>query len=105
MSTQTQEKIFVNSAFFNEKVFDNGDSIIKVDIKDTDEFVKFVKENKNKDNTLRLIISKKKTQQEGKSSHYSYVDTWVPNGQKSQSKSVGKSSKPAQQQQEEEELI
>jgi hypothetical protein len=78
------EKVYVNSAFFDEKVFDDGGSIIKVSIKNVDDFIKFVKENANKDKSLKLVISKKKNVEEGKSSHYSYVDTFVPRSQNTQ---------------------
>lgn len=77
MSTQTNEKVYVNSLWFEEKIFDDGGSILKVNAK-ADELVKFLKENKNADGYVKLVISKKKNIEPGKSTHYAYLDTWQP---------------------------
>lgn len=108
MSTQTNEKVYVNSAIFDEKVFDDGGSIIKVNIKDTDELIKFIKENRNDDKSLRLVISKKKNPKEGAPSHYSYVDSFIPRSQQTgpiSNKAVVKPKKVVQSVEQEEELI
>lgn len=74
----TQQKTYLNAAYFEEKEFDNGNSIIKVSIKDINELIQFLQDNKNSDNSIRLVISKKKNIEPNKSTHYAYVDTWQP---------------------------
>lgn len=78
--SDTNQKQYVNSLWFEEKNFDSGGSILKVNVK-VDELVKFLKDNKNKDGYTKLVIAKKKTVEPGKSTHYAYLDTWVPSGQ------------------------
>ncbi len=95
------EKVYVNAIYFTEKVFNDGGSILKADVK-VDELVKFLKENRTEDGRVRLVISKKKTIEEGKSTHYATLDTWVPNGQKPQVKPVSKPTKKSVEQPEEE---
>lgn len=105
----SEQKTYVNAAFFDEKVFDDGGSIIKVTIKDTDEFIKFLKEHRNEDKSIRLVISKKKNVEQGKSSHYSYIDTFVPRSQQTPqavpAKPVVKAKKVEKVVEQEEELI
>lgn len=97
MTTNKTEKVYVNSLWFEEKSFGDGGSILKVNIKDTDELIKFIKENRKSDKSLKLVISKKQNIEEGKSTHYAYVDTWEPsNNRPASSRSASPStSKPS----------
>lgn len=102
----SEQKVYANSMWFEEKTFSDGGSILKVNIK-ADELVKFLKENKNEDGYVKLVISKKKTIEEGKSTHYAYLDTWQPTN-KSQAvttKAVTKTKKVVEKVEQEEELI
>lgn len=80
MST-TNEKVYVNSIWFEELTFNNGNTILKASIV-VDDLIKFLKENKNKDGRVNLVISKKQKVEKGKSTHYSYLDTWEPSNSK-----------------------
>lgn len=107
--SNTNEKVYVNSIWFEEKVFDDGGSILKASIT-VDELIAFLKANKNKEGKVNLVISKKKNIEPKKSTHYAYLDTWQPAqrtnaaGAKAPSaKPISKTVKPTQQ--EEESLI
>lgn len=105
----SEQKTFINEAYFDEKVFGDGGSIIKVDIKNTDDFIKFLKDNRREDKSLKFVISKKKKLEEGKSSHYAYLDTWQPTTKKqptqTPAKEVAKSPKKLIAQETDEDLI
>ena len=107
MSNTTNEKVYVNSMWFEEKNFDSGGSILKVNVK-ADELIKFLKDNKNSDGYVKLVIAKKKNIEPGKSTHYCTLDTWVsPNKTgPTSTKTVSKpTKKPVVQAEQEEELI
>lgn len=102
------DKVYVNSIFFEEKVFTDGGSILKANIT-VDELIKFLKDNKSADGKVKLVISKKKTIVPNKSTHYAYLDTWAPSGGASfpskKSATPAKSSKPISQVSEPEEQL
>lgn len=79
MSTNTNksDKVYVNAMWFEEKTFDDGGSIIKVNIT-ADDMIKFLKENKNKDGYVKIVVSKRKQVGEKGQTHYAYLDTWQP---------------------------
>lgn len=76
MNTNTQ-KTFVNSMWFEEKTFNDGGSILKVDINAKD-MVDFLKQHKNDKGYVKIVISKRKTPGEKGQTHYAYLDTWQP---------------------------
>ena len=91
------EKTYVNSIYFDELTFSDGNSILKASVKDINELIKFLKANANKDNSIKLVISKKKNQKEGSSTHYAYVDTWQPKNTSATSKPNSKTAKSSPQ--------
>lgn len=102
----SEQKVYCNAAFFDEKAFDNGNSIIKVNSKNAKDLAKFVLDNANKDGSIRLVISRRKEVEEGKSSHYCYVDQWAPSNQAKPTVQPSKASKKSPPQSEDgEELI
>ena len=90
MSTQASDKVYINTLWFDEKVFDDGGSIIKVTVLSVDELIKFVQDNKTEDGKLRFNISKKRTFQEGKSTHYAVLDNWQPTNKTTTTKPAAK---------------
>ncbi len=78
---EQKQKIYVDEIWIDEKTFDDGGSFLKLGIK-VDEFIVFLQKHKNEKGRVNLIVSKKRSQvEEGKSTHYSYLDTWQPKGQ------------------------
>lgn len=77
MSTPNNEKVYVNAIWLEEKVFNDGGSILKANIK-VDELIKFLKDNKDSEGRVKLVISRKKNVEAGKSTHYATLDTWKP---------------------------
>lgn len=73
----SEQKQYVNSMWFEEKSFTDGGSILKVNIK-ADELIKFLNDNKDESGSVKIVISKKRTLEEGKSTHYATLDTWKP---------------------------
>lgn len=90
MSTQANDKVYINTLWFGEKVFDDGGSIIKVTVLSADELIKFVQDHKTEDGKLRFNILKKRTFQEGKSTHYAVLDNWQPTNKTTTAKPMTK---------------
>lgn len=82
MNNTTEQKQFINGLWVQEKSFDNGNTILKLSIL-PEKFIESIKSVKvNEKGYIKLIISKKKSLGENGDSHYCYVDTWQPSGQK-----------------------
>lgn len=80
MSDNKIDRIFVDGLWASEKKFDNGGSILKVSLL-VEKFAPFVKKHKNKSGYINIIIAPKKNPDD-KSTHFSYLDTWEPNKNK-----------------------
>lgn len=75
MSDKNQ-KTYVDGLWIREKKFDDGSSILKVSVL-VDKFSEFVNKHKKTDGFVNVVISAKRNPDE-KSSHYAYLDTFVP---------------------------
>lgn len=72
-----EQKVYVNPMWFEEKTFNDGGSILKVNIQ-AEDLIKFLKANKNKDGYVKIVISKRKQVGDKGQTHYAYLDTWQP---------------------------
>ena len=73
-----KEKIFMNGIFVREKTFDNGGSILNVDIINVDEFAKQLKQHAKADGKITLEIKSRREKAENGLSHYVEVSQFVP---------------------------
>ena len=74
-------KIYVNAMWFEQKTFDDGGSILKVNTK-VDEMIKFLKDHKDENGYVKIVISKRKEVGEKGQTHFATLDTWRPDGSK-----------------------
>lgn len=70
------EKVFINGVSIKEKSFDNGDSILKVSLKD--EGVDQLKELLNKDGWVNIDIKKRREVGAKGQTHYMQLNTYQP---------------------------
>lgn len=76
---QNKEKIFMNGIFVREKTFENGGSILNVDIINVDEFSKQLQQYKNKDSKVTLEIKSRRVKAENGLTHYVEVSQFNMN--------------------------
>ena len=76
---ENKEKIFMNGIFVREKTFENGGSILNVDIINVDEFSKQLQQHKNKDNKVTLEIKSRRVKAENGLTHYVEVSQFNMN--------------------------
>jgi DNA topoisomerase IA len=81
-----EEKKYVNGMIIKEKVFDNGGTQLKLNIK-TDDFIAQLKEM-SENGWVNLIVSRRKEPSDTGITHYAYQDTWKPTKQKTTNKVV-----------------
>jgi hypothetical protein len=75
------EKVFINGVFLREKEFDNGGSIIKVEIPNVSEFIQQLKNLANEQGKIRLDIKKRMNKGDNGLSHYMQLNTFIPKSQ------------------------
>ena len=73
-----KQKIFMNGIFVREKTFDNGGSILNVDIINVDDFTKQLNEHKKSDGKITLEIKSLRVKGENGLTHYVEVSQFVP---------------------------
>tara|TARA_R100000541_G_scaffold58407_1_gene69612 strand:+ start:2146 stop:2421 length:276 start_codon:yes stop_codon:yes gene_type:complete len=71
-----EEKKYVNGMIIKEKVFDNGGTQLKLNIK-TDDFINQLKDL-TENGWVNLIVAKRKEASDTGITHYAYLDTWKP---------------------------
>ena len=76
-----EDKIFINGVFLREKEFDNGGSIIKVEIPNVLQFAEQLKSLANEQGKIRLDIKKRMNKGDNGLSHYMQLNTFVPKSQ------------------------
>ena len=76
-----EDKIFINSVFLREKEFDNGGSIIKVEIPNVLQFAEQLKSLANEQGKIILDIKKRMNKGDNGLSHYMQLNTFVPKSQ------------------------
>ena len=73
-----EEKIFMNGIFVREKTFDNGGSILNVDIVNVNEFAKQLQQHAKGDGKITLEIKSRREKAENGLTHYVEVSQFVP---------------------------
>lgn len=73
-----KQKIFMNGIFVREKTFENGGSILNVDIINVDEFSKQLQKQSNGDGKITLEIKSRREKAENGLTHYVEVSQFVP---------------------------
>tara|TARA_R100000655_G_scaffold36882_3_gene71394 strand:- start:337 stop:615 length:279 start_codon:yes stop_codon:yes gene_type:complete len=76
-----EDKIFINGVFLREKEFDNGGSIIKIEIPNVSQFAEQLKSLANEQGKIRLDIKKRMNKGDNGLSHYMQLNTFVPKSQ------------------------
>jgi len=77
-----KEKIFMNGIFVREKTFDNGGSILNVDIVNVNEFAKQLQQHAKGDGKITLEIKSRREKAENGLTHYVEVSQFVPQPKK-----------------------
>ena len=75
------DKIYINGIFIREKEFENGGSIMKVDIPNVSQFVDQLIQHANKDGKISLDIKTRMNKSENGLTHYCQLNTFVPKEQ------------------------
>mgnify|MGYP003148600141 CR=1 FL=1 len=73
-----KEKIFMNGIFVREKTFDNGGSILNVDIINVNEFGEQLQKHAKSDGKITLEIKSRREKAENGLTHYVEVSQFVP---------------------------
>ena len=79
----SEEKTFMDGLFIREKEFDNGGSIIKVDI-DVNRFTKQIEELKNEKGFVSVDIKRRLNKSENGLTHYAEQNKFIPKTQTQQ---------------------
>mgnify|MGYP003643097797 FL=1 len=77
----SEEKIFINGVFLREREFDNGGSIIKVEIPNVSEFAEQLKNLSNENGKITLDIKSRMNKGENGLTHYMQLNTFIPTPQ------------------------
>jgi hypothetical protein len=85
-------KTYINGVWVEEKIFDNGGSILKLSILPEKFLESFKSLSPNEKGYVKLVISKKLAPGKNGDTHSIYVDDWKP---KTQSSSVAAPKKSA----------
>ena len=72
-----KEKIFMNGIFVREKTFNNGGSILNVDIVNVNEFAKLLQQHAKSDGKITLEIKSRREKAENGLTHYVEVSQYV----------------------------
>lgn len=72
-----EDKTFINGLFIREKQFDNGGTIIKIDI-NVDALHDQLKTLKNEKGYVSIELKKRREKAENGISHYAELNTFVP---------------------------
>tara|TARA_R100000734_G_scaffold19138_1_gene18430 strand:+ start:1054 stop:1350 length:297 start_codon:yes stop_codon:yes gene_type:complete len=75
-----EDKTFINGLFIREKEFDNGGSIIKVDI-NVNTLFEQLQALKNDKGFVSIELKKRREKSENGLSHYAELNTFVPKEQ------------------------
>ena len=71
------DKIFINGVFLREKTFDNGGSIINMDITDVVDFANQLQDNAKADGKITLEIKERRNKGDNGLTHYVEVSQYV----------------------------
>jgi len=72
------DKIFINGVFLREKTFDNGGSIINIDITDIESFANQLRDNQKNGGKITLEIKERRNKTDNGITHYMEVSQYVP---------------------------
>tara|TARA_R100001015_G_C4628542_1_gene188742 strand:- start:754 stop:1038 length:285 start_codon:yes stop_codon:yes gene_type:complete len=72
------DKIFINGVFLREKTFDNGGSIINIDITDVESFANQLRDNQKNGGKITLEIKERRNKTDNGLTHYMEVSQYVP---------------------------
>ena len=72
------DKIFINGVFLREKTFDNGGSIINIDITDIESFAQQLRDNQKNGGKITLEIKERRNKTDNGLTHYMEVSQYVP---------------------------
>ncbi len=72
------DKIFINGVFLREKTFDNGGSIINIDITDIESFSNQLQNHAKSDGRITLEIKERRNKSDNGLTHYMEVSQYVP---------------------------
>lgn len=75
------EKTFINGIFIREKEFENGGSIMKVEIPNVNDFAQQLKDLANDNGKISLDIKTRFNKSENGLTHYVELNTFVPQPQ------------------------
>ena len=78
----SKEKIFMNGIFIREKTFENGGSILNVDIVNVNEFGKQLQQHAKGDGKITLEIKSRREKGDNGLTHYVEVSQFVPTPKK-----------------------
>lgn len=78
---EQKEKIFMNGIFIREKQFDNGGSILNIDIVDVFDFAEQLKKHRKNDGKIRLELKRRMNKGENGLTHYCEVSQFEPKPQ------------------------
>tara|TARA_R100001443_G_scaffold115293_2_gene132730 strand:- start:1365 stop:1655 length:291 start_codon:yes stop_codon:yes gene_type:complete len=84
------EKIYINGIFIREKEFENGGSIMKVDIPNVSEFCDQLIQLANSEGKISLDIKTRMNKSENGLTHYCQLNTFVPKEQSHGNQNVNK---------------
>ncbi len=78
---EQKEKIFMNGIFIREKQFDNGGSLLNIDIVNVYDFAEQLKKHAKSDGKIRLEFKQRMNKGENGLTHYCEVSQFVPQQQ------------------------
>jgi hypothetical protein len=81
---EQKEKIFMNGIFIREKQFDNGGSLLNIDIVNVYDFAEQLKKHAKSDGKIRLEFKQRMNKGENGLTHYCEVSTFEPKPQQPQ---------------------
>ncbi len=76
-----KEKIFMNGIFIREKQFDNGGSLLNIDIVNVYDFAEQLKKHAKGDGKIRLEFKQRMNKGDNGLTHYCEVSTFEPKPQ------------------------
>ena len=77
-------KTFINGVFIREKQFDNGGSIIKIEIPNVSEFADQLIKHANSNGKVTLDLKERMNKADNGLTHYLQLNTFVPKEQTTQ---------------------
>tara|TARA_B100000519_G_C13996723_1_gene321929 strand:- start:137 stop:430 length:294 start_codon:yes stop_codon:yes gene_type:complete len=79
----TENKTFINGLFIREKTFDNGGSIIKIDV-DVYKLTQQLEQLKNEKGYVSIDLKKRQQKSDNGLTHYAEQNTFIPKKQTQQ---------------------